>query len=88
MISEPAPSMFAPIFIKQLARSTTSGSLAAFSMVVMPSAKHEAMITFSVAVTLTGSKVIFAPFRRPFTFALMFPSSISISAPKVLIASI
>ena len=80
--------MFAPISIKQLARSITSGSLAAFSMIVVPSAKLAAIMTFSVAVTLTGSNRIFAPFSLPLTLALIFPSSIFISAPIALIASI
>ena len=79
--------MLAPIAARQLAKSTTSGSLAAFSITVTPSAKLAAMMTFSVPVTLTGSKIIFAPFSLPFTFALIFPSSMSISAPIALIAS-
>ena len=38
----PAPVMRAPIAFKQLARSTTSGSTEAFSMIVVPEAKQAA----------------------------------------------
>ena len=79
--------MFAPIFIRQLARSRTSGSRAAFCMIVVPSAKLAAIMTFSVAVTLTGSKIILAPLNLPSTLAFILPSSILISAPIALIAS-
>ena len=88
IMSVPAPLIFAPISIRQFAKSITSGSLAAFSIVVIPSAKLAAIITFSVPVTLTGSNIIFAPFRRPSTFALIFPSTMLTSAPIALMASI
>ena len=53
--SLPAPLIFAPIAFRQFARSTTSGSLAAFSMTVVPSASVAAIIRFSVPVTVTRS---------------------------------
>jgi hypothetical protein len=45
----------APIAFRQLARSTTSGSCAAFSMTVVPSASAAAIMMFSVPVTVTMS---------------------------------
>ena len=64
-VSLPAPVILAPILVKQLARSTISGSRAAFSMTVVPSAKAAAIIKFSVPVTLTVSIKIVAPVKRP-----------------------
>jgi hypothetical protein len=49
---------------RQWARSTTSGSRAAFSMTVTPSASAAAIIRFSVPVTVTMSQKILAPRRR------------------------
>src|SRR5579883_2310701 len=63
-LSVPAPWIFAPIATRQLARSTTSGSRAAFSMTVSPSASVAAIIRFSVPVTVTVSSTSRAPFRR------------------------
>ena len=57
----PAPFIFAPILFKYLTRSTISGSIAALLIIVVPSAKHDASIIFSVAPTLGKSKFIFAP---------------------------
>ena len=54
-MSLPAPLTFAPIAFRQFARSTTSGSRAAFSMTVVPSASVAAIIRFSVPVTVTRS---------------------------------
>lgn len=51
----PAPSICAPSAIRQSARSVTSGSIAAFSSTVVPSASTAAISTFSVPVTLTMS---------------------------------
>ena len=70
IVSLPAPSMFAPIALRQFARSTTSGSRAAFSMTVVPSARQAAIIRFSVPVTVTRSLNMRAPFRR-FACAMM-----------------
>jgi len=63
--SVPAPEMRAPMLIRQLARSTTSGSRAAFSITVSPSARQAAIIRFSVPVTVTMSVQMRAPLRRP-----------------------
>ena len=64
MRSVPAPSIRAPIALRQLARSTTSGSRAAFSITVSPSASAAAIIRFSVPVTVTMSVTMRAPRRR------------------------
>lgn len=53
--------MFAPIFRSIFTKSTISGSLAAFVIVVFPSANTVARIIFSVAPTLGKSKSIFVP---------------------------
>ncbi len=52
MRSVPAPSIFAPILLRKFARSTTSGSHAAPSMTVTPSASTAAIITLSVPSTV------------------------------------
>ena len=62
--SVPAPSIRAPIATSAFARSTTSGSRAAFSITVSPSAKVAAIIRFSVPVTVTMSVTIRAPWSR------------------------
>ncbi len=49
--------------IRKLARSTTSGSRAAFSMTVSPSASVAAIIRFSVPVTVTVSSTRRAPLQ-------------------------
>jgi uncharacterized protein with beta-barrel porin domain len=59
--SPPAPEMRAPMATRQLARSTTSGSRAAFSITVSPSARQAAIIRFSVPVTVTMSVKMRAP---------------------------
>src|SRR5574337_548479 len=51
----PAPSICAPIAIRQCARSTTSGSCAALSITVVPCARVAAIMMFSVPVTVTMS---------------------------------
>ncbi len=61
MTSVPAPYIFAPMAIKQWARSTISGSRAAFSRMVVPAAKVAAIIRFSVPVTVTISNTMRAP---------------------------
>ncbi len=52
--SVPAPWIFAPMAMSMCARSTTSGSRAAFSITVCPSASVAAIIRFSVPVTVHG----------------------------------
>ena len=47
----PSPVMSAPIFFNIFIRSTTSGSRAAFSITVVPSARTAAKSVFSVAPT-------------------------------------
>ena len=64
MRSLPCPLMRAPILMSNSARSTTSGSRAAFSSTVCPWASTAAIIRFSVPVTVTISVRITAPFRR------------------------
>ena len=65
MRSLPAPEMRAPIAVRQRARSTISGSRAAFSRIVVPSASVAAISRFSVPVTVTMSNTMVAPRRRP-----------------------
>ena len=72
--SVPAPSMIPPIAIKQRAKSTTSGSRAAFSKTVIPRARTAAINRFSVPVTVTVSNNIRAPLSPPRpTVALIYP---------------
>jgi hypothetical protein len=61
--SVPAPLIWAPMLTRHWARSTTSGSRAAFSMIVSPSARQAAIIRFSVPVTVTMSVNRRAPFN-------------------------
>ena len=65
----PAPSIRAPIFDRQVARSTISGSRAAFRISVVPFASTAAISAFSVAPTETNGKSITAPFSPPGAFA-------------------
>ncbi len=60
----PAPWIRAPMAVSSVARSTTSGSRAAFSMTVVPSASAAAIMRFSVPVTVTRSVVIRAALSR------------------------
>ncbi len=57
------PSIFAPIATSRLARSVTSGSRAAFSSTVSPSASVAAISRFSVPVTVIMSVTMRAPFN-------------------------
>ncbi len=52
IVELPAPSISAPMLTRNLQRSTISGSRAAFSSVVVPSAITAAISRFSVAPTL------------------------------------
>ena len=81
----PESYIFAPILLSIWHKSWTSGSLAAFSIIVLPSAYVAAIIKFSVAPRLGQFKLICVPyslFLFPFIFALTIPSSIIISAPN------
>ena len=87
IFSLPPPSILAPIFFKHEIKSTTSGSLAAFVITVVPLASTAAIIAFSVPVTVTVEKSILPPLRPPFAFAFIYPSEISISAPNFCMQS-
>ena len=54
-VSVPAPRTLAPILFNKTAKSTISGSRAAFSITVTPSAKVAAIMIFCVAPTLGKS---------------------------------
>ena len=56
MVGLPAPEIFAPIAFRKFARSTTSGSHAALSMTVTPSASVAAIITFAVPSTVEPAR--------------------------------
>ena len=51
ILGEPWPLIFAPILFKKLAKSTVSGSQAAFSIIVVAGVRVAAIITFAVANT-------------------------------------
>ena len=63
-VAVPMPEMSAPIATNISQRSTTSGSRAALSIVVTPSANTAAVTMFSVAPTLGKPNVTSAPCRR------------------------
>ena len=56
IVSVPAPRILAPMLFKKVAKSIISGSLATFSMMVVPVARTAAKITLIVAPTETISK--------------------------------
>ena len=80
---EPIPLIFAPIRFSMLHRSCTWGSLAAFVISVLPSARTAAITAFSVAVTDASSKnnslptSLFAVNSNLFVTATRAPSSVS-----------
>ena len=78
----PTPSILAPICCSIVHRSTISGSRAALSITVVPSASTAAMRMFSVAPTLGKSSQICAPCRSPAS-ATTRPCSISVVAPSL-----
>ena len=83
IVSEPAPTILAPIARKKLAKSTTSGSIATFSSVVDPSARTAASIAFTVAPTLGIRNSIRAPVSRFFRdCAMRQPCSVETRAPS------
>ena len=73
--------MSAPIVFKKLATSTTWGSFAALSIVVVPSARTADSITFIVAPTDTTSRYIEFPINF-LALAWIFPWETSTFAPK------
>ena len=52
IVGLPAPVIFAPMEMRKSARSTTSGSQAALSMTVMPTASVAAIIKLAVPKTV------------------------------------
>ena len=82
IVDVPAPSTFPPIRLRNEARSAISGSLAAFSIVVSPSARTAAIIMFSVAPTLGNSKTMRLPVNL-LHLAAIYPCSVSNSAPNI-----
>jgi hypothetical protein len=64
-VEVPMPSIRAPILVRQLARSATSGSRAAFSITVSPFARVAAMRALWVAPTETLGKLMRPPVRPP-----------------------
>ena len=61
IVGVPAPSILAPILLRQLATSAISGSQAAFFKMVSPSASVAAIITLCVAPTETFGKFTTPP---------------------------
>ncbi|CAB4587108.1 unannotated protein [freshwater metagenome] len=78
----PSPWIFAPIEIRNSPRSTRSGSRAALSIVVTPSARTAAVIMFSVAPTEGKSSTIAAPFKPCGARATTNPCSMVAVAPR------
>ena len=81
----PYPVIFAPILFSSTAQSETSGSHAAPTMTVSPSAIAAAAITLIVPSTVgpcAPPRYIRAPFRRPRTSPMMLPLSIRNWAPS------
>ena len=80
----PAPTIFAPIALRKLAKSTTSGSQAALSITVIPSASVAAIITLAVPSTVEPARPprnISAPTSR-LALASTYPFSTLSFAPK------
>ena len=80
----PAPSIFAPILFRKSARSQTSGSAAAPSITVVPSARTAAIITLSVPRTVGPNfprKLMTAPFNFG-AKTLTSPPSTRTAAPR------
>ena len=80
IISVPSPFICTPMRRSISARLEISGSFAAFSIKVVPSASDAAIIKFSVAPTDGKSSVIVAPLSRP-AVAVTAPPLSSMSAP-------
>src|SRR5216117_4057671 len=80
----PAPSILAPILFRKFARSTTSGSWAAPSITVVPSASTAAIMTLSVPRTVGPNfprKLITAP-RNFGAKTFILPPSTRTAAPS------
>ena len=74
--------IFAPILFKQSAKSDISGSIAAFSIIVLPFAIADAIIIFSVAPTLGNDKGTWFPIKPFFTLPITYPFSTEKLAPN------
>ena len=80
----PAPSILAPIEMRKSARSTTSGSQAADSMMVVPLARTAAIMRLSVPRTVgpcLPRRSTSVPVRPSFAAMNMLPPSVSMVAP-------
>ena len=77
----PAPIILAPILFKNVATLTISGSLATFSMIVVPFAFAATSIIFMVAPTLGISRYILAAFNSLASITYLLPSSTTV-APR------
>mmetsp|Transcript_39434 Transcript_39434/g.93543 ORF Transcript_39434/g.93543 Transcript_39434/m.93543 type:complete len:236 (+) Transcript_39434:865-1572(+) len=65
MVPVPAPEILPPILARSPARATTSGSRAAFLIVVSPSARHAVIMRHSVAPTLGNASSTAVPVSLP-----------------------
>ena len=63
--------IFAPPELRKFVKSLISGSIAQFFRVVLPLARQEAIIVFSVAPTLILENLIWVPLSLPFELAWM-----------------
>ena len=70
IVGVPSPSISAPMAMRKLPRSTTSGSRAALSRIVTPLARTAAVMMFSVAPTLGKSREMLAPWSPSGAFAI------------------
>ncbi len=82
MVELPAPPILAPMACSIWHRSTISGSRAALSMTVLPSARTAAIRMFSVAPTLGKSSSTVLPRSPAGAEASRKPCSLVISAPS------
>ena len=76
----PAPVIIAPIELRKFAKSTISGSFAAFRITDVPSTTEDAIIAFSVAPTLGKSRIVShawslsaVAFKNPFSITIFTP---------------
>ena len=68
--------MLQPNFFKNFIKSSISGSIAQLLKIVVPLARHAAIIKFSVAPTDIFEKRIFAPIKPLGALAITYPCSI------------
>ena len=84
MTSVPAPRICAPMLFKKVAKSMISGSRAAFSITVVPSARTAAKMALIVAPTETISMKIRAPCKPCGAAKWTVPLSSLTVAPKAI----